>query len=111
MIGIDLKNCTITPKKSPKRFTIPSDSIIKPKNVHFIKIIKAPTRKKSEPRLLFGLVKNMYVFCEPIIKNTPIKNKILPKANKARSNKVNTPNKKKRKPPKVKATPNSIKNE
>lgn len=56
---------------------------------------------------LFGLVKKIYVFCEPIIKNTPIKNKILPKANRARSKKVNIPNKKKRKPPKVKATPNS----
>ncbi|EGA77272.1 Got1p [Saccharomyces cerevisiae VL3] len=107
IMGIDLKNCTMTPKKSPKRPIIPRDSIIKPKNVHFNSIKKAPTRKNSEPRLLFGLVKKIYVFCEPIIKNTPIKNKILPKANRARSKKVNIPNKKKRKPPKVKATPNS----
>ena len=80
---------------------------MKPEKVHFNNIKKAPTRKNREPRLLFGLVKKIYVFCEPIIKITPIKNKTLPKANNARSKKVNIPNKKKRKPPKVKATPNS----
>lgn len=63
--------------------------------------------KHKDPRLFVGLVKNTVVFCKPIINTTPIKNKILPKANNALSKKVRIPNRKKPNPPKVKATPNS----
>jgi len=104
---MDLKNWTITPKKSPNRPTIPSDSIINPRNVHLIRIRNIPNRKKIDPRLLFGLVKNTTVFWEPIINMTPIKNKRLPRASKARSKNVIIPNMKKRNPPNVNATPNS----
>lgn len=107
IIGIDLKNCTITPKKSPNKPIIPNDSIMKPMNVHLIKIKIIPNKKKIDPRLLFGLVKKITVFCEPMINMTPIRNNTLPNANKARSKNVIIPNTKKRKPPNVNATPNS----
>lgn len=105
--GKDLKNCTITPKKSPNKPTIPRDSTRNPTNVHFIRISSTPNTKNIDPRLLAGLVKKIYVFCGPMINKTPIRNRILPNASKARSKNVKTPKTKNRNPPKVKATPNS----
>lgn len=108
MIGIDLRNWTITPKKSPKSPTIPSDSIIKPRNVCFISIKRIPKTKKMDPRLLFGLEKNIKVFWVPMINMTPIRKRIFPRASRARSKKVKMPITKNRNPPKVNATPNSV---
>lgn len=105
--GKDLKNCTITPKKSPNNPTIPRDSSKNPTNVHFIRISSTPNTKNIVPRLLAGLVKKIYVFCGPMINKTPIRNRILPNASKARSKNVKTPKTKNKNPPKVKATPNS----
>lgn len=62
MIGMDLRNWTITPKKSPNSPKIPNDSIMKPRKVCFIRINSIPKIKKIEPRLLFGLEKNINVF-------------------------------------------------
>lgn len=62
MIGKDLKNWTIIPKKSPNSPIIPRDSTRKPIKVHFIRIINIPRLKKKEPRLFVGLEKNITVF-------------------------------------------------
>lgn len=97
------------PKKSPNKPKIPIVSTINPVNVHLERIIKIPMVKQIEPRLLLGLVKNTTVFFGPIINITPLKNKILPNANSARSKKVNIPKIKHKNPANVKTTPNSTK--
>lgn len=58
-IGKDLRNCTATPKKSPNRPMMPSDSIKNPMKVHLERINNTPSTKKNDPRLLFGRVKNI----------------------------------------------------
>lgn len=107
IIGIDLKNWTTTPKKSPNNPNIPIVSMMNPVNVHLERIIKTPRVKQMEPRLLLGLVKKTTVFLGPMINMTPLKNKMLPNANNARSKRVNTPRMKQRNPAKVNTTPNS----
>ncbi|OBA27911.1 hypothetical protein HANVADRAFT_22814, partial [Hanseniaspora valbyensis NRRL Y-1626] len=92
MIGNDLRNWMIIEKKSPNKFRIPKNSIIKPINVHFInKIKKIPEKKQILPLLLFCLVKKTTVLFCPIIKNIPIRNSILPLASNALSKNVNIP--------------------
>lgn len=107
IIGNDLRNWTIIPKKSPNKPKMPTVSIMNPTKVHLIKIRSIPVIKHKDPRLFVGLLKNTVVFCKPIINTTPIKNNILPRANNALSKKVMIPNRKNPNPPKVNATPNS----
>ena len=108
MTGIDRRSWSTTPKKSPKSPTIPSDSIKNPRNVHLHRIMNIPVARNTVPLLLLGLVKNLAVFCGPIMSSTPSKNRMLPTASNALSKNVRTPNRKKRHPPKVNTAPNSV---
>lgn len=108
MYGIDLRNCTIVPKKSPKRPSIPKLSMINPKNDLFIKIKSIPMQKHMVPLIFVGLLKNVIVRCGPIINIKPITNKIFPNAKNAESKNAIIPKMKKKKPPAVNPTPNSI---
>lgn len=107
--GSERRNWTTTPKKSPNRPTMPSDSTRNPIKVHFMRMSRTPNTRNTEPRRLAGLVKKTYVFCGPMISRTPARNRMLPRARRARSKKVKMPKVKNRNPPNVKATPNSAK--
>lgn len=107
MTGMDRSNWRITPKKSPNSPIIPSDSTMNPTKVHLHRIMKMPTTRKMVPRLLVGLVKNLTVFCGPIISSTPSRNKMFPTAKSALSKKVKIPKRKNRHPPNVNTAPNS----
>lgn len=108
MYGIVRKNCTMVPKKSPKSPNIPKHSTTNPMNDHFIKINNIPVQKHIVPLNLVGLVKNVTVRWGPIIKINPITNNMFPNAKNAESKNVIIPNKKKKNPPAVNPTPNSV---
>ena len=107
-MGIVLKNVTTTPNTSPKRPSIPNDSIENPTNVRLQRINAIPVIKHIEPRLFVGLEKNARVAEGPIRSVTPITKRMLPSARRALSKSVKIPHVKKSAPPKVKAAPNSV---
>lgn len=108
IMGIVLKNVTTTPNTSPKRPSIPNDSIENPTNVRLQRINAIPVIKHIEPRLFVGLEKNARVAEGPIRSVTPITKRMLPSARSALSKSVKIPHVKKSAPPKVKAAPNSV---
>lgn len=55
--GIDLRNDTITPKKSPNRARIPKHSIANPIIEYLSKINTIPAKKQRDPRALLGRAK------------------------------------------------------
>lgn len=57
IIGKDLKNWTITAKKSPNKPNIPKLSIKNPKNDLFVKIKNIPNKKQTLPLIFWGLEK------------------------------------------------------
>ncbi len=61
MYGIERKNCTIVPKKSPNKPKIPKLSTTKPMKDHFNKMSTIPRQKQNVPRSLLGLLKNAIV--------------------------------------------------
>lgn len=103
---MDLKNCTIVPKKSPNNPNIPKLSNMNPTKDHLIKISIIPNAKQTVPLILVGRVKKETVRCGPIIRMRPIIKSKLPKARSPESKNVNIPNMKKKIPPAVKPTPN-----
>lgn len=82
--------------------------MINPINDLFAKIRSIPVQKHNVPLIFVGLVKNVMVRCGPIIKINPITNNMLPKAKNAESKNAIIPNRKKKIPPAVKPTPNSV---
>lgn len=105
---MDLKNWIIVPKKSPNNPKIPKLSNINPINDRFIKINNIPIIKHKLPLNLVGRLKNEIVLCGPIINVIPIINNILPRARNPESKNVKIPKIKKKIPPAVNPTPNSI---
>ncbi|EMG47931.1 hypothetical protein G210_1594 [Candida maltosa Xu316] len=106
--GIDLKNWIIVPKKSPNNPKIPKLSNMNPMNDLFKKINNIPSRKHTSPSILLGRSKNRTVRCGPMINVIPMMNNILPKAKNPESKNVMIPKMKKKIPPAVNPTPNSL---
>jgi hypothetical protein len=100
IMGRDLKNPIMTPKKSPNRIRIPKSSIINPINAYLNKINATPRMKHTEPFSFCGgrLKKKLNVLWGPIIRNRPARNRILPKARRAESKNVMMPRMKKKTP-------------
>lgn len=109
MIGNDLRNSTMVPKKSPKRNKIPTDSNPNPMKECFIKIRKIPPKKKRVGLIFVGRAKKYIVLEGPIMSTTPIMNKMLPIASKLESKNVTMPRRKNTTPAAVDATPYSMK--
>lgn len=105
--GIDRKNCTMVPKKSPKRPKMPKLSTMNPINERFMRINTMPSPKNTVPLILVGRVKNVTVRWGPMIKINPMTKRMLPKAKSPLSKKVKTPKVKNKNPAAVKPTPNS----
>lgn len=100
IMGRDLKNPIMTPKKSPNRIRMPNSSIMNPINEYLNKISPTPRMKHTVPFNFCGgrLKKKLNVFWSPIIRNRPARNRILPKARRAESKNVMMPRIKKKTP-------------
>lgn len=105
IIGKDLRNSTIVPKKSPKRNKIPMDSTPNPMKECLVKMRMMPPKKKSVGFIFVGRAKKYIVLDGPIISTTPMMNKMLPIASKLESKNVTMPRRKNTTPAAVDATP------
>ena len=66
----------MVPRKSPKRITIPYNSIMKPTSAQRMSISARPTKKAAVPLSFCLRAKKRTVFCGPIIIVRPIKKRI-----------------------------------
>ena len=69
-------NPAIVAKKSPKRTSIPYNSIRKPKKGQRINMSKMPAAKAAVPFHFWRRAKKRAVFWKPIIRVRPIRNRI-----------------------------------
>lgn len=107
MIGKDLKNRTIVPKKSPNKNIMPTLSTINPINECLVKINAMPPKKNKVGLIFVGLAKKYIALDGPMIKITPMTKRMLPIARRLESKKVIMPKKKNTTPAAVDATPYS----
>lgn len=100
-----LKNWTMVPKKSPNKERMPTPSTIKPMKECLNKMRVIPPKKKIVGLIFVGLAKKYMVLVGPMIKTTPMTNKMLPIAKRLESKKAKIPRRKKTTPAAVDTTP------
>lgn len=105
--GKERKNRTMVPKKSPKRYKIPTASTLKPMNEYFNNMRQIPEKKNKVALIFVGRAKKYMVRDGPMMSTTPIMKRMLPMARRLASKKVMTPKKKNTTPAAVEATPYS----